>query len=298
MSDPTPTMPVSGAVSVDGAQLHYVVEGHGYPCLVVGSSTLYHRTFPQPLKALLRCAFMDHRGFLPGATTGAQEQYTIDLITDDIEQVRRALGWQRVVVYGHSIQGLMALEYAHHYPEQVSHVVMEVTPPYWGEAFEQVRHAAWDSAASAERKALLEHNRQGLEERLQGMSDAEMIVANLVADGPRLWADPTYDASWLWDGVGINMALTKQIFGSTFGGYDVLARPSPVPAPVFVAVGRHDNSVPFTTWDERRRAIGDLTFVLFEQSGHYPHLEEPARFAAELARWLRQHGGSPAAPAR
>ncbi len=220
MSATPPTMPECGTVSVDGAQLEYVVEGRGYPCLVVGSSTLYRRTFPQPLKALLRCAFMDHRGFLPGATTGAQEQYTIDLITDDIEQVRRALGWERVVVYGHSIQGLMALEYAHHYPEQVSHVVMEVTPPYWGEAFEQARHASWDSAASPERKALLEHNRQGLEERLQGMSDAEMIVANLVADGPRLWADPTYDASWLWDGVGINVALTNQIFGSTFGGYD------------------------------------------------------------------------------
>jgi proline iminopeptidase len=288
MPETTSAQPIAGSVSVDGAQLHYVVEGQGYPCLVVGSATYYRRTFRQPLKELLRCAFLDHRGFSPGATTGAQEHYTIDLLTNDVEHVRRALGWEQVVVYGHSVHGFMALEYARRYPAHVSHVVMVGTPGSFGEVLGQAAQDIWDTAAP-ERKARLERNRLGIEERLQGMSGPEVIVANYVANGPKLWADPTYDSSWLWDGVGINMDLFNQIFDSIFGGYDVVTRQPPVTAPIFVAMGRHDYVTPFTTWDERRRSIGDLMFVLFEQSGHTPHLEEPEHFTEELTRWLRQH---------
>lgn len=288
MSDNTATQPV------DGAHLRYVVEGRGYPCLVVGSRIYYRRTFSQHLKETLQCAFMDHRGFIPEASTGAHEHYTLDMVTDDIEQVRRRLGWEQVVVYGHSIHGLMALEYARHYPEHVSHVVVEGTPPSTGEELGQATDATWQSAASVERKAILERNRQGIEERLKSMPAADTMVANYVANGPKYWAEPTYDAAWLWEGVGINMELTNQLFGSIFGDYDVLGRQPPVTAPIYVAMGQHDSMVPFTLWDERRRAIGDLTFVLFEQSGHTPHLEEPEHFAEELARWLQQHRGSSA----
>ena len=288
MPETTSAQPIAGSVSVDGAQLHYVVEGQGYPTLVVGSTTYYRRTFGQPLKELLRCAFLDHRGFSPGATTGAQEHYTVDLITDDVEHVRRALGWEQVMVYGHSIHGLMALEYARRYPAHVSHVVMEGTPTSYGEEFIQSVQDVWDTA-TPERKARLERNLLGIEERLKGMSGPEAMVADYVANGPKLWADPTYDASWLWDGVGINMELMNQILGPIFGGYyDVATRQPPVTAPILVVMGRHDYMVPFTVWDERRRSIGDLTFALFEQSGHTPHLEEPEHFAEELARWHRQ----------
>lgn len=288
MPDTVSAQPIAGSVSVDGAQLHYVVEGQGYPTLVVGSTTYYRRTFGQPLKELLRCAFLDHRGFSPGATTGAQEHYTLDLITDDVEHVRRALGWEQVVVYGHSIHGYMALEYARRYPAHVSHVVMEGTPGSFGEEFRQSVQDMWDTAAP-ERKARLERNRLGIEERLQGMSGAEGMVANYVANGPKLWADATYDSSPLWDGVVINIELFNQIYGSIFGGYDVATRQPPVTAPILVAMGRHDYMVPSTTWDERRRSIGDLKFVLFEEGGHTPHLEVPEHFAEELARWLGQH---------
>ena len=222
MTDTRTARDRSGTVAVEGAQLPYVIEGRGYRCLVVGSSRYYRRTFSSQLKQVLQCAFLDHRGFLPAATTGAQEAYTIDLITADIEQVRRALGWDRVVVYGHSIHGLMALEYARHHPAHVSHVVMEGTPAYTGAPFGQAQQALWDAAASAERKALQERNWHGLEERRQGMSARDAFVAAYVANGPQLWADPTHDATPHWDGVDINMALVNQIYGATFGDYDVL----------------------------------------------------------------------------
>jgi proline iminopeptidase len=279
---------MSGAVLVDGASLRYVVEGRGYPCLVVGSSTYYRRTFTQPLKETLRCAFLDHRGFTPAATTGARKGYTFGMVANDVEQVRRALGWERVVVYGHSVHGLMALEYARHHPEHVSHVVMEGTPPSFGEDLRRARQAYWESAASPERKALWERSRLGIAERRTSLSARDAFVADYVATGPRLWAEPTFDSSRLWDGVEINVELIGQLF-SLFDGYDAAGRQPPVTSPIYLAIGRHDYQAPFPTWDEPKSGIANLTLALFDRCGHTPHLEEPERFAAELARWLRQH---------
>jgi proline iminopeptidase len=288
MTNTAATVPVSGTILVDGAQLRYVVEGRGYPCLVVGSSTYYRRTFTQPLKETLCCAFTDHRGFTPAATIGAQKRYTLGMVADDVEQLRRALGWERVVVYGHSIHGLMALEYARQYPEHVSHVVMEGTPPHFGPGLRRARQAYWESAASAERKALWERSWLGIEERLKSLSERDAFVADYVATGPRLWADATFDSSRLWEGVDLNVELIGQLY-ALFEDYDVAARQPPVSSPIYLAIGRHDYQVPFPTWDKPKRSLVNLTPALFEQCGHTPHLEEPERFAAGLARWLRQH---------
>ena len=288
MADFPAPRPPSGSVAVDGAKLSYVVEGHGRPCLVVGSSAYYRRTFSQPLKDVLRCAFLDHRGFLPNATTGTQEQYTLDMVTDDVEQVRRALSWDRVVVYGHSIHGLIALEYARRHPEHVSHVVMEGSSPFMSEEFATVREEHWTATASEERKALMEERLQGLEERLRALAPRDALVAHYVAFGPRLWADPRFDSAPLWEGVAVNSALTDQLF-AMFAGYDAAKRQPPVAAPIFAVNGWYDYQAPFTTWQQRAGQLGDLTCVLFEQSGHTPHFEEPERFAHDLARWLQQH---------
>jgi proline iminopeptidase len=255
---------------------------------VVGSSTYYRRTFPPPLKERLCCAFLDHRGFTPAATTGAQKRYTFGMVAHDVEQVRRALGWERVVVYGHSVHGLMALEYARQYPEHVSHVVMEGTPPYFGEGLRRARQAYWESAASAERKALWERSRRGIAERLKRLSERDAFVADYVATGPRLWADATFDSSRLWEGVEVNVELIGQLF-SLFDGYDVAGHQPSVTSPIYLAIGRHDYQAPFPIWDEPKSRIANLTLALFDHCGHTPHLEEPERFAEELALWLRQH---------
>jgi proline iminopeptidase len=49
----------AGIVQVDGAGLRYRIEGHGPPCLVVGSSVCYPRVFSQRLREHLRLVFAD-----------------------------------------------------------------------------------------------------------------------------------------------------------------------------------------------------------------------------------------------
>ena len=46
------------------------------------------------------------------------------MLVDDIERLRTVLGVERISLLGHSFGGLLALEYAARYPEQVEGLVV------------------------------------------------------------------------------------------------------------------------------------------------------------------------------
>jgi proline iminopeptidase len=62
----------------------------------------------------------------------------------------------------------------------------------------------------------------------------------------------------------------------------------PAPSrPLFLAMGRYDYIVPHTIWDPWRSSLRNATEHLFEQSGHFPMVEEPRLFAQKLGAWLQ-----------
>lgn len=56
-------------------------------------------------------------------------QFQLDTLADDIELIRKKLGFDQVIVMGHSGHAYMALEYAKRYPAHVSHLVMLCAGP-------------------------------------------------------------------------------------------------------------------------------------------------------------------------
>src|SRR4029453_445043 len=107
-----------GIVEVEGAQLAYRIEGHGQPCLVVGSSIYYPRVFSQDLRSHLQLVFVDLRHFAASDPSFSPDRISIETYPDDIEHVSQTLELGDVVVMGHSIHGTIALEYARRYPER------------------------------------------------------------------------------------------------------------------------------------------------------------------------------------
>jgi proline iminopeptidase len=75
----------SGAIAVDGADLRYVIQGSGIPCLVIGSSVYYPRTFSLALREHFRFIFVDLRGFTASAPSLDINQLTIDTFANDVE---------------------------------------------------------------------------------------------------------------------------------------------------------------------------------------------------------------------
>jgi len=276
----------SGYVTVDGGKIHYSVEGSGLPCIVTGSTVYHIRTFSIELRKHLKLVFMDARFFAPTSSLIPVEEVTMDTMVDDIEHVRRALGFKKVVVMGHSVFALVAHEYARKYPEHVSHVVMIGMTPGWNKDVWDVSKRHWEADASAERKRILEVNRSKLtEEVLDEASPSERIVMNYVANGPRYWYDPNYDCSWIWEGVEINSEVWDHFLGKVIPEY--ILHPEDVYAPVFLALGRYDYACPYILWDGVKDHFPNLSYNLFEKSGHTPMLEEQDLFDRKLIDWIK-----------
>jgi proline iminopeptidase len=267
-----------GTVRVDGSALAYRVEGSGPPVMVLGSATYYPRTFSARFRTAWRVAFADLRHFAVHDPSVAPAGIGLDTYTDDVERLRRAIGYERFVAVGHSHHGNLVLEYAKRYPERVSHLVLIGSPPCDVRTTVAKASRYWDRHASDARKAALERARASL------AADAD-FATRYAADGPRYWYDPAYDARPLWEGVPVN-PVALDAFKRFFVDYELAWDPARMTAPVLVVMGRHDYVVPHTLWDRALPGLRNVTYRLLERSGHTPQLEEPDLFDRTVHDWL------------
>ncbi len=279
----------SGVVTVNGVELPYFIEGEGIPCIIASEALVTSRALSKELRKHFRFIITDFRWNIPEDKLGDASKITLGTLIDDIEEVRKVLGLQKVCVLGHSIWGLIALEYARKYPEHTSHVIMNGTPPGWNSSIKNVGNEYWNSHASDERKLILKQNWEKLpEDTLSSLSPGEAFGLAYFTNAPKYWYDPTYDRSWLGEGVYWNMEVGDQVFNVIFADYDI-AEGDPIATPVFLSLGRHDYVVPYYLWDDQRDKITDLSYNLFEKSGHWAMLEEQALFDSLLIDWIKEN---------
>ena len=62
------------------------------------------------------------------------------------------MGYEKIFVLGHSIIGLIALEYPRKYPDRTMGVIMINTPPHFNPGYMDIIWANWEEEASEERK--------------------------------------------------------------------------------------------------------------------------------------------------
>jgi len=277
----------SGVVSVEGAELHYVIEGKGTPCIVLGHSESARRILSQELRNHFKFVFMDQRHDAQSNSSQEISKITLDTYLDDIDKVRRTLNLDKTAVLGHSIHSYIALEYARKYPKNTSHVVMSGFTPYSPAG---VADEFWESDASAERKMILKQNMEKInEDELSRMPSKERVVKTYMAMAPKLFYDPTYDLSWIYEVVESNQDISRHLFQVIFKDYDIAKRPGRVETPVFLAIGRYDYLCPYFLWDARKDVLPNLSYNLFEKSGHFPMVEEQELFDKKLIEWIKSH---------
>jgi len=272
----------AGTVSVPGATLPYALEGDGRPGLIIGLQNINCRVFSPRFRQSLRWALVETRTGVPTANAPPGRGYGLAVAVEDVEAVRSHLGWDRVVIVGHSVFALIALEFARAVPEHVAGVAFVGSAPAMPTQQEAAQY--WDAHASPARRAA--HARsQRLVEGPQPDDPRDRLVLGMRADTARRWADHDFDEAPLWDGVDANVPLVGALFADV-AGYRLWDRP-PLEVPVLVAAGRHDYVCAATLWDERARsALPRLTFHLFEAAGHTPQLEVADEFDAAFEAWL------------
>ena len=270
-------MPIAKA---NGTGLFYVESGDGLPCLVMhgglGFDHTYLHPWLDPLGDTLRLVYYDHRG------NGRSGRPPVDTLTfpqfcDDADALREHLGYERVAVMGHSYGGFIALEYALRYPGRLSHLLLVDTAPAFNNAEEVF--------ANAQRKGTDE-----MMEVLRAPSPAEdaelMRMMRVMAPlyfhryegelADRIMADTICSASAGMRGEAL------------LAEYDVTPRLGEIRAPTLILVGRDDFICPPAQASIMHEGISGSELLVFEESGHFPWVEERDAFFAAVRDWLKR----------
>ena len=102
--------------------------GKGVPVLFVhggpGSNSLYfEKEGGNVFEKDVQMIYMDQRG-CGRSDTAHNNDYSLDRLVLDMEEVKKALGYQQWILMPHSFGGIIATQYAYRYPEAVKAMVM------------------------------------------------------------------------------------------------------------------------------------------------------------------------------
>ena len=267
-------------LSVKGAELFYSTRGSGPACFVLtGMGTKpYERQTPRQLSDRFKLVYVDLRG--SGQSTGEPADLTFDVLADDLEAVRKDIGVERIAVLGHSILGVLAIEYGRRCPASVSHVIAVGTPPRGDMARLAAEAAAFfEEDASEDRKRVLR-------DALAKLPSGAPLMQTVLAQTPMRFFDARVDAAPLFAEVVPRPALVQHIMGTLTPAWDVTAGSSSLQVAIFIALGRYDYIVPYGLWRGIADTLPRATMQVFERSGHQPFFEEPDRFAVALTDWM------------
>ena len=279
----------SGTIESGQFDLEYRIEGAGTPAIVIGFPNYYGRVFSTNLRSQLRFVFVDHRGSAPSPGAVPLSEYSLEQISDDIELVRTELNLGPVVIIGHSAHALMALEYGKKYPESVSRVVMIGIAPDLSDESNLEAEEYWEKMATAERKAALDSNWEGvLQEEPEESYPGENFINTYVRNGPMAWYDHKFDSTPLWKGVDANMEMLGHVSGTLLAEIDITKGLEEFDRPVFLALGKYDFLVAQpSSWNRIKSKFNDLTIRVFDESRHTPQYEQAELFDSELLNWIQ-----------
>lgn len=256
------------------------VLGEGAPLLALhGGFGLDHSYFWPWLQPLpMQLVLPDQRGCGKSSRDGLEEA-SFATLSADLEELREELGLERWTVLGHSFGSYVALDYAHRYPDRVQKLVLVGGAPALD--YPDVIGANLTKRGTPEQAALLQ---QAMSSPLPSDDDFRrgwnLILPLYFHD-----FDPTVAAR-----------MDEKMHYSApalFHGFRMLSQFSSLPwlsdlrMPTLVAGGRHDWIAPPAQGSERlARGLPHAELVLFEESGHFPFIEENDRFLSVLTEFL------------
>jgi proline iminopeptidase len=274
---------------VNQTELFYTSFGRGHPLLVMhgglGLDHTYFRPWLDPLGEGVELIYYDHRG--NGRSHRPESFAGIDHETwaADADELRAYLGFERIILFGHSYGGFLAQEYALRYQEHLDGLILSCTAPTLD--YPEVIRANAGHRGTPQQLEAVDRFLNG-----EALPDDAALEEFLTLILPFYFK--RYEAS-----VGAN--LGKQIHYSAAAynhassvclpAYNVLPRLGEITVPTLVIAGRDDWITPPREGAERiHAALPHSELVIFEESGHFPFIEEPAKFLGIVAEWIDRIG--------
>lgn len=288
--------PPGRLLDVNGTKLWVEIEGTGAPLLLLGGGpAASHLTFHPYFSALAdryQLIYVDYRG--RGKSEGRDR---LDLITfaqdvDDLEGVRRALGLERLSIYGFSYGGMLAQAYALAHPDRVAKLILANTvhsAEMWQRNHENINREIANQYPEVWAR-ILALRAGGVRSTAPEMQELYRVHGPLVR-----FYNPANAAKLLSEPGSRNAELYPLFAGDDvefFIGGEVARLPDFRPRlkelrmPMLILAGRYDRALYPACQYEFATYAPQAEFVWMEQSGSFSHIEEPDTVFALVRRFL------------
>ena len=188
------------------------------------------------------------------------------------------LGIERVTLVGHSLGGGIAMQFFYLFPERVERLVLVSSGGLGREVNLVLRSATLPGAAQV----------------LSVLASAPVVsqVEALAHGASKLGWRPGSDLSAIWRGFSslgdrgsrsAFLATTRAVIdigGQTISAHDHLE--GALPIPTLIVWGSKDRMIPLAHALSVQSALPDCHVEVFDGAGHFPHLDDPNRFARVL----------------
>jgi L-proline amide hydrolase len=234
-----------------------------------------------------RVIYYDQLGCGRSATPSNPAMWTVQLYLDEVSAVREALGLDRLHLLGQSWGGMLAMEYALTQPAGLASLTLASSPASMKQ---------WVVEANRLRAALPPEVQETLarHERAGTTTDPEYEAATMVFYQRHVCrVDPfpeyvlrTFEQLARNPEVYNTMNGPNEFFVvGTLKNWDIIDRLHEIRVPTLITSGRHDEATPLIAETIHRRILASQ-WVIFEDSSHMAHAEEPERYRQVLNEFL------------
>ena len=261
-----------------------------FPLLVLHGGPGAPHDYLDPLAALAQSGgrpvvFYDQLGSGNSDKPDDPTLWNIDLFLEEVGAVRRELGLERIHLLGHSWGAMLALSYALMQPSGLLSLV-----PAGAFASMPLHIAEVDKLRAqlpSEVQEVLSHHEEA------GTTDDPAYEEAMMAFFRRHLCKLDPWPEYLLEGLEqINLQVYQTMWGpdelhptGNLKDWDVSPRLGEIRVPTLLLSGRYDLCTP-ADQEVLREGIPGSEWVLFEDSSHFPHDEEPERFLEVLDGFL------------
>ncbi len=262
-----------------------------FPLLCLHGGPGMAHDYLEPLEAMgvggRQVIFYDQLGCGNSDQPHDPSMWTVSLFVEEVDVVRRALGLNKVHILGQSWGGMLAMEYALTKPAGLASLILADSPasmPQWVEEANRLRsqlpqdvqqtlarHEAAGTVDSPEyEEAMMVYYRRHVC-RLDPWPECVNRTFEQLAKNPEVYHTMNGPSEFYVTG--------------NLKEWNIVSRLPEIQVPTLVIGGRYDEATPAIT-ETVHRGITDSEWVIFENSGHMPHVEETDRFLRLAGQFL------------
>jgi proline iminopeptidase len=275
-------------VTLNGVSLHYTVRGTG-PVVIAhsGGPGFDARGWDDFAKIddFVTIVSIHPRGSgLSGLAAG--EAYLLPDYASDVEALRLHLGLEKPIVMGWSHGGMVVQQFGFTYPDSLSKLILFDTSAYFGEflgdvegAVQEFKHEPWFEKSFAALKAEWAGEYKTNEDMARLWAEEMKFYFTKFDARAEAYHSRTKD-------LPISITPLKVFNDKEAGTMDLRPNLSKIKVPTLVIVGRHDFITNVAMAEEMVKHIPDAKLEIFEESGHFAHVEEPEKFYRVIKQFI------------